>query len=273
MSVRTMCLTALAALPLAAVALGAQSMPSISAAKNAATHAANATNAHTEAMQNDGTAPAPAQQATTAAPKTPAVAAAKPAVTMPVKGAQAPAPQSTASAAPAAAKPVTKTVAAAPAKTATAAPAAKGKHTTVPATATGKGAAPAPVAPVGPGPGPTSVSQRGGKNEVSLVREIYNYTPEGRRDPFVSLLMTGELRPMVSDLKLVTVVYDPTGRSVAILRDLTTKEQYRVRVGQTLGRMRVASIQPRTITFTLEELGFSRQETLALNDTTKARSQ
>ena len=51
-------------------------------------------------------------------------------------------------------------------------------------------------------------------------------------------LETGELRPAVSDLKLVTVIYDPAGRSVAILRDLTTKEQYRIKVGQTLGRMR-----------------------------------
>jgi hypothetical protein len=120
---------------------------------------------------------------------------------------------------------------------------------------------------------PTSVSERGGKAEIALMRESFTYSADGRRDPFVSLLTNGELRPMISDLKLVTVVYDPTGRSVAVLRDLTTKEQYRVKVGQTLGRMRVAQIQPRSVTFTLEEFGYSRQEVLALNDTTKARSQ
>ena len=122
-------------------------------------------------------------------------------------------------------------------------------------------------------PAPSSVSERGSKTEISLMRESYTYSAEGRRDPFVSLLTSGELRPMLSDLKLVTVVYDPTGRSVAVLRDLNTKEQYRVKSGQTLGRMRVAQIKPRSVTFTLEELGFSRQEVLALNDTTKARSQ
>ena len=122
-------------------------------------------------------------------------------------------------------------------------------------------------------PAPSSVSERGGKSEISLMRESFTYSADGRRDPFVSLLTSGELRPMLSDLKLVTVVYDPTGRSVAVLRDLNTKEQYRVKTGQTLGRMRVAQIQPRSVTFTLEELGFSRQEVLALNDTTKARSQ
>ena len=122
-------------------------------------------------------------------------------------------------------------------------------------------------------PAPSPVSERGGKAEIALMRESFTYSADGRRDPFVSLLTSGELRPMLSDLKLVTVIYDPTGRSVAVMRDLTTKEQYRVKVGQPLGRMRVAQIKPRSVTFTLEELGFSRQEVLALNDTTQARSQ
>ena len=70
------------------------------------------------------------------------------------------------------------------------------------------------------------------KSEISLVRETFNYTADGRRDPFMSLMKTGELRPAVSDLKLVTVIYDPAGRSVAILRDLTTKEQSASRSGR-----------------------------------------
>ena len=83
------------------------------------------------------------------------------------------------------------------------------------------------------------------RGEVSLNREVYSYDPGARRDPFVSLMRTGDLRPMLSDLRLVTVLYDPTGRnSIAVMRDLSTKDQYRVRVGQTLGRMRVAQIQP-----------------------------
>lgn len=111
------------------------------------------------------------------------------------------------------------------------------------------------------------------KTEISLVRETFNYSADGRRDPFMSLMKTGELRPAVSDLKLVTVIYDPAGRSVAILRDLTTKEQYRIKVGQTLGRMRVASIQPKSVTFTVIAIGTTFQEVLALNDTTRARTQ
>jgi hypothetical protein len=109
--------------------------------------------------------------------------------------------------------------------------------------------------------------------EITLQRESFTYSSEGRRDPFVSLIANGDLRPMISDLRLVTVIYAPQGRSVAVMRDVSTNEQYRVRAGQTLGRMQVARISPKSVTFTIEEYGFSRQEVLALNDTTRARSQ
>jgi hypothetical protein len=119
----------------------------------------------------------------------------------------------------------------------------------------------------------SSVTRRGERAQISLSREVFAYEAGGRRDPFLSLITSGELRPMISDLKLVTVVYDPRGRSVAILRDISTKQQYRVKVGQTLGRMRVGSIQPKSVTFTLDEFGFSRQEVLALGDPLKERTQ
>jgi hypothetical protein len=139
-------------------------------------------------------------------------------------------------------------------------PSAAAPDKAAPGPAKTKGATAAPAAPAS-------------KSEISLVRETFNYTADGRRDPFMSLMRTGELRPAVSDLKLVTVIYDPAGRSVAILRDLTTKEQYRIKVGQTLGRMRVASIQPKSVTFTVIAIGTTFQEVLALNDTTRARTQ
>jgi hypothetical protein len=79
---------------------------------------------------------------------------------------------------------------------------------------------------------------------------------------------------MLNDLRLVVVLYDPTGRnSVAIMRDVSTKDQYRVKVGVTLGRMRVAQIEPQQVVFTIEEIGFSRQEALALGDSSTARTQ
>jgi len=143
--------------------------------------------------------------------------------------------------------------------------------------ANGNGATPAAQPPSSPpeveaaparaqGKDDASVAVRGGKDEVGFRREAFSYVRSGRRDPFLSLLHSHDLRPMINDLKLVAVLYDPVGRSWAVMRDMTTKEQYRVKVGQQLGRMRVTQIHPKSVTFTIEEIGFSRQQTLALND-------
>jgi hypothetical protein len=111
-------------------------------------------------------------------------------------------------------------------------------------------------------------------NKVLIEREVFQYDGDGRRDPFISLLTTSDLRPLLTDLKLVAVAYDPRGQnSVAVLRDVTSKTQYRVKVGQTLGRMRVAAIQEKAVIFTIEEFGYSRQELLPIQppDSSKMR--
>ena len=111
-------------------------------------------------------------------------------------------------------------------------------------------------------------------SRVLINREVFQYDGDGRRDPFVSLLNTSDLKPLLTDLKLVGVAYDPRGQnSVAVLRDVTSKDQYKVRVGQTIGRMRVAAIQPKAVIFTIEEFGYSRQELLPIAppDSTKMR--
>jgi hypothetical protein len=121
-----------------------------------------------------------------------------------------------------------------------------------------------------------SVTDRGPKGEMSLSREVYTYEREGRRDPFVSLLKNGELRPMLSDLRLSVVLFDPARRnSIAILHDISspTKAEYRVRVGEPIGRMRVDEIDPQQVVFTIEEIGYNRQAVLALGDSTQARTQ
>lgn len=123
-----------------------------------------------------------------------------------------------------------------------------------------------------PAPPPAS-AEAPTPQEHTIYREIFEYDAAGRRDPFASLLATSDLRPLLIDLRLAAIAYDPNGRnSVAVLRDLTSKEQYRVKVGQVLGRMRVAAIQPRSVTFTIQEFGLSRQETLTMNDTTRVRT-
>ena len=109
--------------------------------------------------------------------------------------------------------------------------------------------------------------------KVVLRREVFAYEPSGRRDPFVTLMTVGELRPMISDLAISGILIDPTGKnSVAVLRDVSSREQYRVKVGQQLGRMRVARITQKTVTFTIEEFGYSRQQELAMDDSNQART-
>jgi hypothetical protein len=225
------------------------SIPSISAPKAAAQRAVAATNAHTQAMQTTDApqsapqAPAAGQSATPARPA----------------GVVQSYSSATATAKQVAAKPVALT-------------------TTTATHGHASALAPAPMgAPLSDsGAKSISITQRGVRGEVSLNREVYSYAAGNRRDPFVSLMQNGDLRPLLTDLRLVTVLYDPTGRnSIAVMHDVgsNTKDQYRVRVGQTLGRMRVAQIEPKEIVFTIEEVGFSRQAALALGDSTTVRTQ
>ena len=119
----------------------------------------------------------------------------------------------------------------------------------------------------------TSASAMDTAGKVVLRREVFAYEQSGRRDPFVSLMTVGELRPMISDLAISGILIDPTGRnSIAVLRDVSSKEQYRVRVGQQLGRMRVARITQKAVMFTIEEFGYSRQQELAMEDSNQART-
>ncbi|HEX2602437.1 MAG TPA: hypothetical protein VHL32_10050, partial [Gemmatimonadaceae bacterium] len=105
-----------------------------------------------------------------------------------------------------------------------------------PASAAKRPATPAAKTATPPLPAPDTAPK------VLINREVFQYEGDGRRDPFVSLLTTSDLKPLLTDLKLVGVAYDPRGQnSVAVLRDVTSKDQYKVRVGQTIGRMRVAA--------------------------------
>jgi hypothetical protein len=103
-----------------------------------------------------------------------------------------------------------------------------------------------------------------------IYREAFEFSRDGRRDPFVSLLTTNELRPTLSDLKLSNIIYDPYGhRSIAVMRDMTNNAQYRVTTGSTLGRMRVEGIHVLSVVFAIEEFGTSRIDSVVLRDSTK----
>ncbi len=122
-------------------------------------------------------------------------------------------------------------------------------------------AKPQPAAPAKPDSG----RSKGDTAAPRLVREVFSYEGGGR-DPFLSLLKSGDIRPLLSDLKLVGIYYDGryTARSVAVLRDVTNAKVYRVKSGDILGRLKVTTIRPREIVFTVQEFGFERQESLQL---------
>ncbi len=121
---------------------------------------------------------------------------------------------------------------------------------------------------------PVATDTKSTASDVVIQREVFSYVSAGRRDPYLSLMTTSDLRPLLSDLRATAIAWDPTGRnSVAILRDSFSGAQYRARVGQQLGRMRVSAITAKTVQFTIEEYGFNRTETLkVMSDSTTVRN-
>lgn len=123
--------------------------------------------------------------------------------------------------------------------------------------------APAP-APAGAGAKATPATSPD-SSRIVFEREVYRYPREGRRDPFASLIATGDVRPIFADLIVSGIMYDPTGRnSVAMLEDVSTGDLYRARVGSVFGRIRVTAIALKQVSIAIDEFGFTRQESLSL---------
>lgn len=98
-----------------------------------------------------------------------------------------------------------------------------------------------------------------------IMRETYAYSGAAR-DPFASVLETSNLGPEFPDLDLVGLMYNARNpaQSVVVLRDRLNGKRYAVREGDRLGRMRVASIRPNDVTFSIDDYGTERQETLSI---------
>lgn len=101
--------------------------------------------------------------------------------------------------------------------------------------------------------------------ETEVLRETFTYSG-GARDPFVSLISEDKIGPEFGDLLLVGVYLDQrrASNSVAVLRDKTNLKRWSLRVGDRLGRLKVAQIRQSDVVFTVEDIGFERQETLSL---------
>ncbi len=106
---------------------------------------------------------------------------------------------------------------------------------------------------------------RDSAGNVVFNREVYSYPRGGRRDPFASLITSGDMRPIISDLEVVGIIL-AGNNSVATLRDASTGEIYRVRNGSMMGRIRVTAIRQREVALAIDEFGFTRQEVLSITD-------
>ncbi|MBI4500272.1 MAG: hypothetical protein HY700_03835 [Gemmatimonadetes bacterium] len=127
-------------------------------------------------------------------------------------------------------------------------------------------ATPAATAAAGAKPGMGSVAEDTGapaQDSTQLQREIFSYRGAGR-DPFLSLLKSADIRPLVTDVRVAGITYDAVypARSVAVLRDTAQNKRYSVRVGDELGRMKVTEIRGDAVVVTLDEFGVEKQVVL-----------
>ena len=125
-------------------------------------------------------------------------------------------------------------------------------------------AAPTPQAPAAPAPVKVDTADLPAPGQP-LEREVYTYSG-GSRDPFASALNRAGSGPEFADLQLIAIYYDTraAAASVATLRDRVTGKRYNVRAGERLGRMRIVEVQPKDVTFAIDDYGTERRESLTL---------
>jgi hypothetical protein len=129
------------------------------------------------------------------------------------------------------------------------------------------------VADVGAAAAQNAASQEEQGERTQLVREVFSYRGAGR-DPFVSLVKSGDVRPLLGDLRVTSINYNERypSNSVAVLRDTSAACvqspaggcRYTVQAGDVLGRLTVALIRRFEVVIVFEEFGEERQQVLRL---------
>ena len=103
--------------------------------------------------------------------------------------------------------------------------------------------------------------------ETEVLRESFSYSG-ATRDPFTSVVSQGNAGPDIGDMILVAVLADSRSarNSVAVLREKQGPRRFRVKVGDHIGTATVSLITQRDVTFSVQDFGFERQETLSLRN-------
>jgi hypothetical protein len=113
---------------------------------------------------------------------------------------------------------------------------------------------------------PTVAIPTDSQGRIIFHREVYTYPRDGRRDPFASLIATGDIRPLFADLEISVIIEHPDPRqSIATLKDRSTGTLYKARVGSVFGRIRVTYIRAGVVGLAIDEFGFTRREELTNN--------
>jgi len=116
---------------------------------------------------------------------------------------------------------------------------------------------------------PAAVGAVGGQDttavSLELSREVFSYRGSGR-DPFISLLKSGDVRPLPRDLRVVGITFDPRypQRSVAVLHDMSDLRRFTVRPGDVIGRIRIVEVRASEVIAVVQEFGVDRQVVLPL---------
>jgi hypothetical protein len=97
--------------------------------------------------------------------------------------------------------------------------------------------------------------------QVIYRREVFQYSRNGRPDPFRSLVGSMDLGIRPEDLNLRVILADSDPReSVAIFTEAGEGRRIRVRLGDRIGGMTVIAIHPRRVDVVIEEFGVPRRE-------------
>ena len=132
--------------------------------------------------------------------------------------------------------------------------------------------APPPGQPAVEPPPPTSTpapadtgGQAAAASALEISREVFAYRGSGR-DPFVSLLKSGNVRPLPQDLRVVGITFDPRypQRSVAVMHDISDMRRFTVRPGDVVGRVRIVEVRATEVIAVVQEFGVDRQVVLPL---------
>lgn len=103
-----------------------------------------------------------------------------------------------------------------------------------------------------------------GPEGAVLMREVFDYPADGRRDPFEPLSAGDELGPRFEDLRLAGVIYSPERGSMVVMVDAATGRRYRVWEGDVIGGARLVRVHPDRAEFQVTVFGVSRRDTLRL---------